>query len=420
MIFDRQLNISLKKLKEVILAYKPDVIGISAVTSQSYDAELIIKKVREWMPNIIIIVGGVHFTAEPQDGLDYGADYVFRGEGEKSLLDFMNNGPPKDNKIIWGEPLENLDDIPNLTMDDIEPYIEINRWGPRHFFYLIGSRGCPYNCNFCLGKDQRPKGIRYHSIERIIDFISQIVEKFEVYRFLFVDDIFVMKNSRVREFCERIKKEISVPLYLNCLTHAGHGNSELYHTMRKSGFTGIGLGVEHGNDRILSIIGKNATKAKIEETCIQIYKAGIKLHLLYILGNITETNETITETVDFAIYLHNKYKAKSWFSFMQPLPGAPIYKVAEKYGYYLPKKRIFQYHEISYVPFNATVKHMIKERKRGMIMGNYFGLLRSYKMIKLIHFLRDRTKNIWGKKMLIKRINKIALILEALRSYTSK
>ncbi|MFX0012601.1 MAG: cobalamin-dependent protein, partial [Candidatus Hermodarchaeota archaeon] len=70
MIFDRQLNNSLKKLKEVILTYKPDVIGISAMTAQIYDTKLIIKKVREWMPNIIIIVGGVHFTAEPQDGLD--------------------------------------------------------------------------------------------------------------------------------------------------------------------------------------------------------------------------------------------------------------------------------------------------------------------------------------------------------------
>ena len=52
-------------------------------------------------------------------------------------------------------------------------------------------------------------------------------------------------------------------------------------------------------------------------------------------------------------------------------------------------------------------------------MGNYFGLLRSYKMIKFIHFLRDKTKNIWGKKILIKRIVKIALILEALRYYNS-
>ena len=105
---------------------------------------------------------------------------------------------------------------------------------------------------------------------------------------------------------------------------------------------------------------------------------------------------------------------------MKPLPGAPVYKVAEQYGYYLPKRRIFQYEELSYIPFNVTIKHMIKERKRGMIMGNYFGLLRSYKMIKVIQFLRNRTKNIWGKKILIKRINKIALTLEALRYYNPK
>ena len=396
------------------------------MTAQSYDAKLIIKKVREWMPNIIIIVGGVHFTAEPQDGLDFGADYVFRGESEKSLLDFMNNGPPGDNKIIWGEPLENLDDIPNLTMDDVEPYIEILGNSP---FNLMGSRGCPYNCNFCLGKDSRPKGIRYHSIDRMIDYISQLVEKFDISRFFIVDDLFIIKNSRVREFCERIMKEIPAPREFTCFTHAGHGNSELFHTMRKAGFNIIGLGVDHGNDRILSLAGKNTTRAKIEETCRQIFKAGIELRLCYILGNITETNETITETVDFAISLHNKYKARSYFCFMQPLPGAPVYKVAEQYGNYLPKRRIFQYMDLSYIPFNVSVKHMKKERKRGMILGNYFtllrsynlGLLKSYKMLsfiifllKLIMFLKYRTKNIWGKKILIRKIQQTALKLEAL------
>ena len=99
---------------------------------------------------------------------------------------------------------------------------------------------------------------------------------------------------------------------------------------------------------------------------------------------------------------------------MQPLPGAPIYKVAEQYGNYLSKRRIFQNHEVSYVPFNVNVKHMIKERKRGRTVGNYFGLLRSYQMIKVIKFLRGNTKNIWGKKILIRKIQQIFLKLEAL------
>ena len=403
MIFDRQLNTSLKKLKEVILTYKPDVIGISAMTAQIYDTKLIIKKVREWMPNIIIIVGGVHFTAEPQDGLDFGADYVFRGESERSLLDFMKNGPTDDKRIIWGEPLENLDDIPNFTMDDVEPYIEVLRWGSRYTFHLMGSRGCPYNCNFCLGKDQRAGGVRYHSIERMIDFISQLVEKFNVHTIGFFDDIFIMNNSRVREFCERIKKKISVPLEFHCFSRAGHGNIELFHTMRKAGFTHIALGVEHGNDRILSIMGKNITKAKIEESCSQIYRAGIQISLTYILGNITETNETMTETVNFAIYLHNKYKARSIFSFMQPMPGSHIYEVAEQYGNYLPKRRFFHILDLSYIPFGVNAKHMIKERKRGMTLGNYFGPLRSYKLIIFIKFLRKSTKKFLREKLFIKR-----------------
>jgi len=85
-IFDRELNQSLDLLQRALLNYNPYVIGISAMTIQSSDVKFIIKKIREWMGEKIIIVGGTHFTAQPNKGLEYGADYVITGEGEISLL----------------------------------------------------------------------------------------------------------------------------------------------------------------------------------------------------------------------------------------------------------------------------------------------------------------------------------------------
>jgi radical SAM superfamily enzyme YgiQ (UPF0313 family) len=398
-IFDRELSNSLKKLHEALLKFDPDIIGISAITLQIQDTKLLIKKIREWVGNKIIIVGGIHFTALPQDGLDFGADYVVRGEGEVALLNFLTKGPPEKDKIIKGDAIKNLDDIPMIKMTDIRPFIEGNRNFAGQDLLIFTARGCPYNCNFCLSRDQRPKGIRFHSIDYVVEFISIIIKEFGITSFFIADDIFVIKPSRVREFCSKIKKKIHTPLIFHCLTHAGHGNLELYQIMREAGVRRISLGVEHGNDRILSLIGKNTTKAQIEKTCKEIYKAGIGLNLLYILGNIEETNKTITETVNFAIYLHKKYKATSWFSYLQPLPGSPVFKVAENYGRYIKKKRNYDNKDLCYIPFNVDVKHIIKEEKRGSLMGNYNGSLKHYKTIKIVAFILSFLKRIIKPKL---------------------
>ncbi len=382
-IFDRALNLSPDDLKQEILQYNPDVIGISAMTMQIEDTQYLIKFIRAYFKDKIIVVGGIHFTALPNVGLEMGADYVFKGEAEIAMYNFMLNGPPKDEKIIQGEIIKNLDDIPAFTIDDIRSYFEPHNYYKNIHLQIMTARGCPYNCNFCLSRDQRPKGMRYHSVDYIIDLLEEIVNEFDTRQFFFVDDIFVIKPSKVREFCEKIKSRFQGYIRLTSFTHAGHGSTELYRLMFESGFTRVSMGVEHGNDRLLELCGKKTNKAGIEKTCSEIHKAGLELNLLYILGNITETNETITETVDFAIYLHNKYSASSSFSFMQPFPGSPIYTVAEDYGKYLPKRRTYQNIDINYIPNGVSVKHIIKERERGQLMGNYFGSLKSFRAIKL-------------------------------------
>ncbi len=414
-IFDREFNQDLNNLKRSFIEFNPEVVGISAMTLQASDAKKLIKLIREWKNNTIIVVGGIHFTAKPNDGLEYGADYVITGEGEIVLHKFMNEGPPIDKKIIQGEIISNLDDIPMLRMDDIRPFISSVEEYNKQSFHIITARGCPYNCNFCLSREQRPRGLRYHSIDYIVNFINKIVSEFKINTFFITDDIFVIKPSRVKEFCEKIKILNSNNLHFSCFSHAGHGNTELYKEMLSAGFYKIKMGVEHGNDEILAIMGKNTTKVKIEKTCEQIYKSGINLHLLYVLGNIKETNETISDTVNFAIHLHKKYKASSFFSYLQPLPGAPVYKIAKRYGEYLPKKRTYESTYLSYVPFDVSVKHIIKERRRGMILGNYNGPFKSYELIKFFAFLRYKTKNIWWlKRIFLFLLHHIALKLDNL------
>lgn len=362
-IWDRYINKSIKQLKNVLKDIA--VVGISAMTSQAKDAIYLAKKIKRWYPKIKIIVGGVHFTALPGDALGI-ADNVVVGEGETTIKNYLDSGCVS-NFEIKGNPVKNLDDISKIAMADVKSLVR-----QKNCFHILTSRGCTYRCNFCLGESQRPKGIRYHSIDYIVDYIKDIIKTLGIKSFFIVDDIFVLNSKRVYAFCDAVESKIHDKINLECFTHAGHGDLKLYQRMKAVGFNKISFGVEHGNNRLLEFCGKKTTTKTVEETCSIIRKAGIELNLTYILGNATETNKTIAETVDFGIYLHKKCDASSWFSFMQPLPGSDLYNRATKYGKWLIKNNNQFTSNIKpvYLPFGVSRKHLINEHKRGMRGAN--------------------------------------------------
>ena len=128
----------IKDLSRSNIAY----VGISALASQAQDAEFLCKYLRRMKKKIIL--GGLHYTISPQEGLEIG-DYVFKGEGEQSLLDFLENGPT--GRIYEAKPLLDLDAIP-LPDEELLKRLYLNKCG----FAILTSRGCPYNCTFCLDK----------------------------------------------------------------------------------------------------------------------------------------------------------------------------------------------------------------------------------------------------------------------------
>ena len=77
------------------------------MTCQSHDATFLCGYFRK--RNKKIILGGLHYSIYPQEGLKIG-DYVFKGEAEQGLLDFLQSGPSR--QVYEPRPLSDLDDIP--------------------------------------------------------------------------------------------------------------------------------------------------------------------------------------------------------------------------------------------------------------------------------------------------------------------
>lgn len=361
-IWDRYVDHRIEGLKNALRHVS--VVGISAMSIQSADAIYLAKLIRRWYPATKILFGGVHFTALPRTARGI-ADHVIVGEGERAIKAYLDQkeGWPF---VIDCPPLECIDDVPQFAAEDIAPLLRTDA-----DFHLVTGRGCPYRCNFCLSKEQRPSGLRFHSVNRVIRYVEDVVTKLQIRSFNIVDDIFVLNLKRVHEICDAIETEIGGHLQFSCFTHSGHGSRGLYERLRSVGFTKISMGVEHGNDEMLEFCGKHTTKAQIEKTCEEMFDAGLQINLTYILGNAKETNDTITETVDFAIYLHRRFQTSSWFSFAEPLPGSALYENAMDYGEFLVRD-LQTYSNLNpvYLPFGVSKSHLVSERRRGLELAN--------------------------------------------------
>jgi radical SAM superfamily enzyme YgiQ (UPF0313 family) len=88
--------------------------------------------------------------------------------------------------------------------------------------------------------------------------------------------------------------------------------------MYEAGCRLCSVGVESGSQMILDNIGKRITLDEIRNTVKILKKHKIKIHNCFVLGLPWETEETIEETIKFAIELNSNYIS---FYIANPFPG---------------------------------------------------------------------------------------------------
>lgn len=347
-IMDRMLDTRpVGEFVDDVARHRPSIIGISAMTCQFPDAIKLTRILRE-KTGAKIVVGGTHVTVVPEEGLKI-ADGAVIGEGEKAMLDVLSRGKGSVSGIVKKEPLDDLDEIPIPDTKLLKKLFARTDWAS-----LMTARGCPYECIFCLNKKQRCRKIRYHSIPYIIDYIELIVKAFGTKNFFIMDDIFTLDKKRVFDFCDEIIKR-NLRLELRCFTHPNHGDLEMYKHMRRAGFSWVEIGAESGNDRILELIKKKTTVSRIRQTVRSMQKAHLIPGVLFMVGNIGETEDTIMDTVKFARSLRTPVH----FAYAQPLPGTEFLDMAPRHGTLLGHDyAMLTNKELTFVPNGLTADRL--------------------------------------------------------------
>ena len=358
-----------EELSKDISGFKPDVLGVSASTSQIEHAKKTISLSKSVNKDCVVILGGPLISADPKVLLGFeDVDFGVYGEADltfSEILKAVKNKEPVEGKegVIWRENGEvrflkpktiiNLDQIPMPARHLLK--MEIYRPSPANYRRLpattiMTSRGCPYQCIFC-SRPTEGTSFRAHSAERVVEEIEQLVTKYGIKDIQIFDDTFSLIPSRVEKICKGIiEKKIDVRW--NCMTRVDKISPELLALMKKAGCYEIGFGIESGSDRILQFIKKATTTDSVRKGVKMTQEAGIDVRGFFMIGFPTETREEIMQTIEFAKELDVDV---AQFMVSTPFPGTEMWEIAKSNGTISDDWNSFTFYAPDKMPFSSNL-----------------------------------------------------------------
>jgi magnesium-protoporphyrin IX monomethyl ester (oxidative) cyclase len=340
-----------------IEAFKPDVVGVSAVFSaKDFDAKNVCRISKNTLPRVPTVMGGAYAGAAHRELLagENALDYVVIGEGEQAftqLLRAMDAGQDCE-KIdglayrINGKPrfnpkssyIQDLDTIPFPARElvDMEKYFRLgvahDRFRYRPFTQMITSRGCPFRCTFCTLSQHWGRVQRLRSAGNVLKEIDVLVKQYGVREIHFEDDNLTADKPRALAIFRGLRERgyniaWTVPTGMSVATL----DEGLLHEMAASGCYSVSLGIESGNQEVLSrLMRKPVNLKKVPGLVKAIRDHGMLARGFFMIGYPGETRKTIKETIAFARSLELDW---SFFFVATPLPHTEMYDMALRQGY---------------------------------------------------------------------------------------
>ena len=373
--------------------FRPDYLLVNVATPTLNNDLNAIKKAKEILPKITTIAKGAAFlTLSNQVMQDCDAlDLIIFKEAEETLYEILEEKPKseilglyyRDNgeiKFTGERPyIENLDEIPFPARHLVDNTIYRRPDNNKVQAVIKVSRGCPFHCFFCLATPVSGSKVRKRSIENIIAEIRECVEKYNIDNFVFWSDIFNIDKSWTMNLCQAII-DSGLKITWSANTRADTADFEMAKMMYKSGCRLVSIGVESGSQYMLDKIGKKIKLDDVRRTVDIFKKAKIRIYNYFVIGLPFETEETVEETIRFAIELDSDFIS---FYTATPLPGSRFYEYAINHNlfdkdtsfenaYYYPavnthsltKDRVFELHKSALKRFYLRPAYILRMLSR--------------------------------------------------------
>ncbi len=324
-------------LRGVIEEFAPEIVGVTALTTEVYTAREVLKEIKQFSEEIFTVVGGHHVTLLPEDFYLPEVDAIVLGEGERvfpKVVEAVRSGRKLAQvpSLIWrgrdGGFVRNTRLASDLGMDELPlPRRDLTEQYRDEYFFLFDkpdtsvatSRGCPYRCSFCSVWEFFQGRVSQMSPPRVIEEILAAHSE----HITFVDDNFLLNSKREHAIADLIKSEgIRKRYSMQARTDSIVRRPELLEKWVDVGLYAMLLGLEGAGDDMLKSINKN-NSAKTNDEAIRILQDnGVIIWGCF----IADPNWTSDDFKRLRDYVSEKEITHTQFTVLTPLPGTDLYR----------------------------------------------------------------------------------------------
>lgn len=346
---------------------KTQIVGITAMfTSEWVIVRELAKRIKQKFPNILLIVGGEHATADTDNIMTYDTaiDICFLGESEDSfeffIKNFSNHDYLKTPGIAYrnaqGQIIKNPRNKRKKNLDNLLPLwdkIDVNFYTDRKFSHsrigkrampLLTTRGCPYKCTFCTNEQMWGQTYITRSVESIIYEMKYNIEKYNINHFDLLDLAVSINRRWFIELNQAIISQLpNITWEATVGTRSEILDQQVLELLKKSGSTTIGVAPEAGSETMIKKVKKNLNFNNFFQTIDAAVKIKLDIKANIIIGLPDETIVEFLSTLLLVCKLGWRgVKGISIFTFI-PFPGSavaknyfePIYKTEVEYEQYV-------------------------------------------------------------------------------------
>jgi anaerobic magnesium-protoporphyrin IX monomethyl ester cyclase len=339
---------------ERVRRFAPDLlIAETATPSFEYDLALLSRLLQD-LPAMKMVFYGPHVSVLPHEALCSPAVYaVLIGEPEQTSLELVQalaNGEDlrKVDGLMFKDPqgtvittrrrdlIADLASLPYPKRNGL-PLREYHVPGfPEPVVFMYGSRGCPFQCSFCVWPQTlfRKGSYRARSGESLAQEMQWVLTNFpDTKSFFFDDDTFNLGRQRMHEFADALERRgINRPW--GCNARADHWDRATLQRLRENGLFTLRIGIESGDQTILQNVGKALNLEEARTMLGMSHELGIQNHISIVIGLQGESQQSLANTLKF---IQSVPVDSVQFSLAIPFPGTAYYDYVEEHGYFLTR-----------------------------------------------------------------------------------
>jgi anaerobic magnesium-protoporphyrin IX monomethyl ester cyclase len=348
--------------------------GVSGMTGYSLkDGLRVSGLVKRLRPELPVVWGGWHTSfVSGQAVMDPRIDVGMKGQAEHSFVEVLDALREKrslhqirgiafrdgDRAVETPDRLPvDINDLPPPDYDlvDVNRYIRLGPGSVRHANTIM-SRGCPYQCDFCLDSRKKWFGLSLARMEAELKFW---VLGHGANSLRFYDGNFFLGRDRLLQIARMITggelRGRFTWTATGVASRLAQLDGEVLDALREAGCRQIAIGAETGSDELLQQITNKTTVEQTTEAVRVLTRHGINQYLFFMVGYPDEPDGTLPATLSLVARLKAiNPQLELQMNFCMPLPGSRMFEKAVQKGLFVEPRTFEEWGELDVARSNLA------------------------------------------------------------------